>query len=146
ETVRTHEFHEGKERLYRAVPMARLLRAVYGDAWKKADEILFTCADGYQPSIPVVKFLQHPGYLAVARADQERFTLVNKLQNHQLVALVPSPLVGDTRTPPALKNGGASPQPYQVVGLDLIDFATKSPGMAPPAGASAQARRGFLAF
>jgi hypothetical protein len=146
ETVRTHEFHEDKENLYKGVPMSALLTKVYGDAWKKADEVLFTCADGYQPSIPVAKFRDHPGYLAVGRADQDAFTMVNKLQNGEKIDLAPYYLVWDNLKDKPLQEDGASDQPYQVVAIDLIDFDAKFPGMAPPKGVSAQAHRGFLVF
>src|SRR4051794_1973263 len=46
----TYETLEAKENRYKALPLSALLTKVYGDRWKKADEVLVTCADGYQPS------------------------------------------------------------------------------------------------
>lgn len=144
--VKTFEFLENGERSYKAVPFAALLTNVYGERWKNAEEILFTCADGYQPSVPVAKVAEFSAYLAFARNDQKEFTLVNRMENSAKVELGPYYLVWDNLGRPELKADGAMDQPYQVVALDLIQFADRFPGLAPKADASAQAKRGFLAF
>src|SRR4051812_12976231 len=74
--VTTFEFLENGERSYKAVAFSDLLTKVYGEAWKNAEEVLFTCADGYQPSVPVAKVREFPAYLAFARNDQAEFSLV----------------------------------------------------------------------
>src|SRR5262249_20581424 len=130
-------------------PFDALLTKIYGDKWKAAEEILFTCADGYQPSVPVAKVKDYSAYLAVARKGQPEFTMTNRFQNNQKVELGPFYLVWDNISRPALKDEGASDQPYQVVGVDLIEFKDKFPAMAPilVKGIDANAaKRGFLAF
>jgi cytochrome c2 len=144
--VKTFEFLESGERSYKVLPLAALLTKVYGDGWKKAEEILFTCADGYQPSVPVAKVKDFPGYLAFARNDQPEFTLVNRMEADKKVELGPYYLVWDNLTRPELKAEGANDQPYQVVAIDLIQFADHFPLLAPKKGAGEAATRGFLAF
>ena len=144
--VTTFEFLEAKENRYRAIPFAALLTKIYGEAWKKEEEILFTCADGYQPSVPVAKVLKFGGLLAVARTDQDKFSLVNHLENNKQVDLGPYYLVWDNLKFPELKDEGATDQPYQVVGVDLIKFSDRFPALAPHGDASVAAKRGFLVF
>lgn len=144
--VKTYEFLERAERSYKAIPFAALLTKVYGERWTRAEEILFTCADGYQPSVPVAKVRDFPGYLAFARNDQAAFSLVNQLEAGKKVDLGPYYLVWDNLKHPELKDEGANDQPYQVVAVDLIQFADRFPALAPKRDASDAARRGFLAF
>lgn len=144
--VKTFETHEGKEVAWRGIPARKLLDVAFDKNWEKAEEILFTCEDGYQPSIPVAKFKQYDAYFAVARADQEAFTMVNKLRNGETVQLGPYYLVWDNIKAADLKIEGASDQPYQIVKMELISFAARFPQMAPPKGSSAAVQRGFLNF
>ena len=50
--------------------------AVYGSEWRKMDDVLFTCTDGYQPLLPVEWFLKHYALFAVERVGAE-FSVVN---------------------------------------------------------------------
>lgn len=89
-TLKIFEVHEGRERQYKVYPAQAIFDLMFGSSWRTADEIIFTCQDGYQPSIPVAKFLIYDAYLAVASADNKPFTLSNALQNHEVVALEPA--------------------------------------------------------
>lgn len=141
-----YEPHEKKDVPYRAMSFNRLMDKVYGDAWRKADEVLVTCMDGYQPSIPVQKFLKFDAWLAVARTDQAAFQVVNSLQNNEVVGLGPLYFVWDDKKSPQLKGEGAADHPYQVVGIDLIRFQDRFPKIVPNAKSSAAAKRGFLVY
>lgn len=145
-TLKVFEVHEGRERQYKVYPAQLVFDQMFGSSWRTADEIIFTCQDGYQPSIPVAKFLTYDAYLAVASADNTPFTLSNALQNHEIVALGPAYLIWDNLKSPALLDEGASDMPYQIASIELVSFAARFPGMFPPAGASAKTRRGFLHF
>lgn len=122
------------------------LLAVYGENWKDGEEILFTCSDGYQPSIPSIKFKKYSSYLVYATPDRKEFTLRNKLQNNELVELGPFYLVWDNIAHPELKGEGESDWPYQVTTIDLINFSDRFPNMAPPKESSEDIKSGFLAF
>ena len=145
-TLTVYEPHESKDRRYKGFPIGGLLTAVYGERWQSAEEILFTCSDGYQPSIPTIKFETYDGYLVFASPDKEEFTLVNTLQNNELVRLGPFYLVWDNIKYPQLKAEGGSDWAYQVTTIDLISFSDRFPNMAPPGNGSEEAKRGFLSF
>lgn len=139
------EPHEGVEKKYRGLPFRDLLQSVYGDSWKKAEEMLFTCSDGYQPSVPAGEFAKHTSLLAFELPGAP-FKVNNKFQNEKQIELGPYYLVWDNVSEPALKGQSASHWPYQVIAVDLIQFKDRFPHMAPPDGSSAAAKRGFLAF
>jgi hypothetical protein len=53
ETVTVWEPHEDRNVTYEGFEMAKVFAAVYGERWQEMEEVLFTCADGYQPSLPM---------------------------------------------------------------------------------------------
>lgn len=145
-SLRVFEAHEKKQRTYQAYPARPLFDKIFGKEWRKAEEIVFTSMDGYQPSIPVAKFLAHDAYFAFAYADGTPFTLTNTLQNNEVVQLGPLYLVWDNLQSTALLADGASAMPYQVQAIELTTFASRFSHLLPPATASAAAQRGFLHF
>ena len=144
--LKIFEAHEKKERTYRVYPVRPLLDYIFGKGWEQAEEIVFTSADEYQPSIPVARFISHDAYFAFASGDDAPFTLVNVLQNNELVQLGPLYLVWDNLQSKALLADGASGMPYQVIGVELTTFAIRYPNLSPPARASVQVQRGSLHF
>src|SRR5581483_2472316 len=58
-TVMVFEPHESENREYVGFPANALFTEVYGEKWRRAEEILFTCSDGYQPSIPSARFKEY---------------------------------------------------------------------------------------
>lgn len=144
--VTVFEPHESVKREYGGFSMNSILTAVYGESWKDAEEILFTCSDGYQPSIPSVKFNEYSAYLVYAGSGGEGFSLINKLQNNEHVELGPFYLVWDNLKHPELRAEGGSDWPYQVTTIDLISFSDRFPKMAPPKDSSDGVKNGFIAF
>jgi len=145
-TVLVFEPHESANREYRGFPSNELFYAVYGEDWKKAEEVLFTCSDGYQPSIPLQRFRKYDGYLAYSRPDTKEFVLHNKLQNNELVKLGPLYLVWDNIKSPELREDGGYGWPYQIMAVDLISFSDRFPNMAPPGDSTSEVKNGFLSF
>ena len=144
--LKVFEAHEKRERTYHAYPARPLLDAIFGKRWEQSEEILFTSKDGYQPSIPVARFLSHDAYFAFASADCTPFTLINVLQNDELVKLGPLYLVWDNLQSKSLLNDGASGMPYQVIGIETTTFSTRYPNLSPAGKVSPQVKRGFLHF
>jgi len=144
--VEIWEPHEKKNVKYRGFAFQSLLTAAYGDAWKAQDEILFTCSDGYQPSVPVQRFLSTPSYLVFERVGSPNFELTNTLQRNEKVTLAPYYLVWDNAGDPEKEIKGANGWPYQVEKVDLVRFADRFPQMAPPPGSDAKTVAGFNAF
>jgi cytochrome c2 len=146
QTVTIFEPNESENIRYKGFPVNNLLTGIYGDKWKETEEILFTCRDGYQKSIPSTEFEEYPSYLVYTNPDKSEFTLINKPQNNQLVDLGPFYLVWDNISHPELQDEGASNWPYQVTTIDLINFRDRFPNMAPPKNSPMNVKNGFLAF
>ena len=140
------EPNEDKNVTYEGFDTAKLFRAVYGDHWNEIDEVLFTCADGYQPVLPMDRFNRHAGYLVYRRLDQTEFKVQNRFEGKKDVPLGPFYLVWNNLHSNELRAQGANGWPYQVVGVDLVNFADRFPRMSPPKDASEQAKKGFIAF
>ncbi|MGE0006056.1 MAG: cytochrome c [Parvibaculaceae bacterium] len=140
------EPHEDKNVTYEGFDAGKLFTAIYGERWKESDEVLFTCVDGYQPVLAMERFARHRAYLVYRRLDQETFTVQNRFENRKDVPLAPFYLVWDNLRSQELRADGANGWPYQVTGVDLVTFADRFPGLSPPATASDQARKGFVAF
>jgi mono/diheme cytochrome c family protein len=145
-TIMVFEPHELENRVYVGFPVNAFFTEVYGENWKEAEEILFTCSDGYQSSIPSARFKEYPAYLVYGRADKKEFTLINKLQNNEFVKLGPFYLIWDNLRYPELKAEDGEGWPYQVTTIDLINFSDRFPNMSPPKGSSEAVKNGFLAF
>lgn len=141
--VRVFEPHAQAEVTYRAVPLPAVLDSVFGARWRKAQLVLFRCQDGYRPAVPVSKILSERGWLAFAFPDGRPFHLKNTLQNEE-ADLGPLYLVWEDSK--QVRADGGADWPYQIVGVELSDFATAFPRIAPPKNASAPAQRGFLTF
>ena len=140
------EPNEDKNVTYECFDAAKLFAAVYGDQWKQIDEVLFTCVDGYQPVLPMDRFNRHAGYLVYRRLDQTAFNVQIRFENKKDVPLGPFYLVWNNLHSDELRAEGASGWPYQVVGVDLVNFADRFPGLSPPKDASDKAKKGFIAF
>ena len=114
-SLKIFEPHENRERVYQALPVRPVLDHVFGKEWEKAREIVFTSIDGFQPSIPVEKFLAHPAYFAFGSPDNAPFTTTNPVQNNEIVQLGPLYLVWDNLNSKELLASGDSDFPYQVM-------------------------------
>ena len=145
QSIEVFEPHERQNRIYRVLPLKTILDNVFGKDWEKAQEIVFTAIDGFQPSVPVKKFLHHDAYFAFANADTGPFTLINKLQNNEAVPLGPLYLVWDNLRSKELLETWVSDMPYQVKAIDL-KMKEPFPNMLPPPGSAKQVWRGFEHF
>jgi mono/diheme cytochrome c family protein len=147
QTVRVFEPYEQREVTFAALRLDTVLDALYGAGWRGEDELLFTCRDGYQPSVPVARVLAHRAWLAFARAEAPAFE-IRKLESgrHQQVSLAPFYLVWENLADPQVRAEGDYGWPYQLVGVELIRARDRFPKLAPPADASPAAQRGFHEF
>ncbi|MFI5362023.1 MAG: c-type cytochrome [Elusimicrobiota bacterium] len=144
--IKIWEPHEKKEATFKAFPAIELLAKIYGPDWKKSEEALFTCTDGFQPSLALAEFSAHRGYLAFARAGDPDFIATNP-DSHEKVPLGPLYLIWENINDASIRKQGTIPGwPYEVATIDLIDFADRFPRMSPPAGSSAAVSHGFMEF
>ena len=147
QTIRVFEPYEEREVRFEAVRFEAALDAVYGPEWRSREELLFTCSDGYQPTVPVRRVLEHGAWLAFDRADEQGFS-ISKLESgkRQRIALGPFYLVWENLEDTRIRLEGDYGWPYQLVGVDLIDARDRFPKMVPPRDASARELAGFEAF
>jgi cytochrome c2 len=145
EEIAVWEPHEMQEVKYRAIPVAPLFDKVYGDAWKKVEEVLFTCSDGFQPSVEAARLQKYKGYFAIERIGQA-FKVKKKQEGNVTVELGPFYLIWGNLQNSDLRVADLLNWPYQVIGADLVDAADRFPHMAPAKNASAAVKRGFKAF
>jgi cytochrome c2 len=145
--VRVHEPYEEKPAEFEGLSFAEILDAVYGERWRSAEEILFTCSDGYQPTMPVERVLGHRAWLAFRRADRPDFS-IDKFESgaRRRVEVGPFYLVWDNLKDAVVRMDGDYGWPYQLVGIDFIRVEDRFPRMVPPSPANAEVERGFTAF
>lgn len=145
--VRVHEPYEAGEVAFEALPFAAVLDAIYSPSWRDEEELLFTCRDGYQPTVPVQRVLQHRAWLAFDRVGEQGFSIL-KLESGQRkrIELDPFYLIWENLDDTNLSHEEDYGWPYQLVGVDLIRTADRFPRMLPPAGAPEEVRDGFAAF
>ncbi len=145
--IRVYEPYEERTVEFSALALADVLDAVYGPGWKEEQELLFTCRDGYQPTVPVARLLEHRAWLAFGRPATETFS-IRKHESGEVrtVDLGPYYVVWSNLDDATIRQEGDYGWPYQVVGIDLIDRRARFPKMAPPADASAEVFAGFEAF
>lgn len=139
-----YEPHERGLRTYKAFAFEPLLQKIYGTQWESHDEVLVTCWDGYQPSIPGPYLHRHPGYLAYATADEKPFVLHTQTKGIQQAG--PFYLVWDNQHDASLQKDESHYWPYQVHELDVISFDARFASTRPPANASPAAQQGFEEF
>jgi cytochrome c2 len=146
QSVRVFEPYEQREVAFDSVRLDRVLDAVYGAGWRREDELLFTCRDGYQPTVPVARVVAHAAWLAFAR-EGAAFS-IQKLESGRVqgVSLAPFYLIWENLADPQVRSEGDYGWPYQLTGVELISSRDRFPRMAPPAGAPAQVQDGFSAF
>ena len=146
QSVRVFEPYEQREVAFTALRFDRVLDAIYGAGWRSEEEILFTCRDGYQPTVPVARVVAHAAWLAFAR-ERADFAIA-KLESGrvQRIALGPFYLIWENTADAQVRSEGDYAWPYQLVGVELIRSRDRFPRMAPPASAPATVQQGFAAF
>jgi len=145
--IRVFEPYEGREVSFDAVSLTAVLDAVYSQDWRAQEELLFTCSDGYQPSVPVQRVLRHRAWLAFDRADGESFSIL-KLESgsRQRIVLAPFYLIWENLDDPQVLLEGDYGWPYQLVGIDVIRARDRFPNTAPAEDASQRVLAGYASF
>jgi cytochrome c2 len=145
ETLKVWQTEEERPASYKGYDTKTILDKIYGPAWHQAELVLFICADGYRSPVPRVSLETYKSLLAVSRVGQA-FTISNKAEHKDKIALNPLYLIWDNFNNTQLKAEGATHWPYQIVGVELANFSDKYPNMIPAKGSSAAAVRGFHSF
>lgn len=130
-----------KAMTFDAFPLAEVLKLVDAAA-TAGDEIVFQARDGYAPTVAFAELERHPAYLAYREHDnREGFGLVD--QGKARISPGPWYLVWGEGG----KLGENFPWPYQLVKIELVDFARKYAKLYPKnEAADSPALRGFRTF
>ena len=138
------EPYEQREVAFVALRFDAVLDALYGAGWRREDELLFTCRDGYQPTVPVARVLAHRAWLAFERAGAPAFA-IEKLESGRVqhVSLAPFYLIWENLADAQVRAEGDYGWPYQLVGVELIRARDRFPRSRRPASASPAAQRGL---
>jgi mono/diheme cytochrome c family protein len=145
--VEVFDPHQGDNIRFRALPLPQVLDDAYGTSWRNREAIVFTCRDGYEPTIPVQRVLRHSAFLAVSRPARADFTLLEHRNGAiKRVELGPFYLIWSNLDDARIRAEGGYGWPYQVVRIDLVSFRSRFGDMAPGPTASHKARAGFEAF
>jgi len=145
--VEVFEPYERTEIAFTALPLERVLDEAYGPSWRKHEAILFTCRDGYQPTIAVRRVLDQRGFLAIARHGDVGFTILKYEEGtKKRINLGPFYVIWENLDDARIRGEGDYGWPYQVVRIDLVSFRSHFREMAPPRNASSKVLAGFEAF
>lgn len=127
--------------VYDAFALSDVL-ALAGAAASHGDELVFQARDGYAPTVPFGELGQHPAYVAYREhGNPDGFGLV--AQGKAMVSPAPYFLLWQE----GKSLGPGFPWPYQLVRIELVDFATKYAALYPrDMAAATRERRGFATF
>ncbi|MGB3051013.1 MAG: c-type cytochrome [Polyangiales bacterium] len=141
------EPYEHANVVFTALPLERVLDEAYGPAWRTREAILFSCRDGYEPTIPVRRVLDHRAFLAIDRPGDVGFTILKDEEGTtRRIELSPFYVIWENLDNARVRTEGDYGWPYQVVRIDLVSFRSRFQEMAPPANSDAQVLAGFDAF
>jgi len=145
--VEVFEPYEQEKTSFEALPLEDVLNAVYGPSWRERDAILFTCRDGYQPTIPTQRVQRHAAFLAISRPGGTGFT-IDKIEQGaaKRIDLSPYYVIWSNLTDSRIRIEGDYGWPYQVTGIDLVSFRSRFGDMIPKGKTSRSVLDGFEAF
>ncbi len=138
-TLKNPEYPGGREVTYEGFLFSEVL-ALLPQAAKNEDparSLLFTCADGYQPSLPARQGMK--GDWLLAFGEKGGGWLAFK-QGKRDISPGPFYLIGTD------SNFKEFPWPYQLVGVEWINFSAKYPNLYPKGNTSAEVAHGFEVF
>ena len=144
-TVSVQDPTRGKRVEYTGIEINAVLTQQFGEMWNQASEIVFTCADGYQPSIPVSVLKQHRAILAYGQPGKPQFETIVR-SNGQIVDPGPYYLVWDTDNDPKLSDEDWISWPWQITTIELLFGGERYPLAVPPTDSGDKVQKGFLAF
>ncbi len=146
EAITVWEPHEKKEVTYVGFAAAKFFDVIAGQDWRKIEDVVFTCLDGYQAVVPSKRFTEHDAFLVFERTGQPEFQVINSLQGNEVVSLAPFYLVWDNKNKPELKAESGKGWPYQVKAISFLNAEERFPKIAPPKSSPPPVKRGFVAY
>lgn len=145
--IEVFEPYEQAEVVFTAFPIERVFDEAYGPSWRDHEAVLFTCRDGYQPTIPVARILNKQGFIAIDRPGDVGFTILKYEEGTtRRVPLGPFYVIWENLEDAHTQSEGDYGWPYQVEAVALVSFRSRFGDMTPPKGASATTLAGFQGF
>jgi mono/diheme cytochrome c family protein len=145
--TRVFEPYEEVEMAFLGIPFASVLDAVYGPSWRQEEELLFTCSDGYQPTLPIQRVLDRRAWLAFDRPGEQGFSVLKfESGKRRRIELAPFYLIWENLEDLEVRQEGDYGWPYQLIAVDLIRASDRYPKMTPNEGTSPDVLAGFSAF
>ena len=130
----------GKPMKFDAFALTDLFKLV-GAGLAGGDEIVFQARDGYSPTVSAAELGRHAAFLAYREHGKQGFERVR--QGKALVSPSPYYVVWEE----GKQLGETFPWPYQLVRIELVDFARKYDKLYPrDVGADSKEMRGFKTF
>lgn len=145
--VEVFEPHQHTKMTFEALPLRQVLDDAYGRIWREREAIVFTCRDGYEPTIAVRRILNHSAFLALSRLGQQEFTIVDARHGAPTeVNLGPFYVIWENLDDAKIRAEDDYGWPYQVVRIELVSFEEQFSRMVPAKEASNRIWAGFDAF
>jgi hypothetical protein len=145
--VQVFEPYEQTEVAFTALPLDQVFDKAYGTSWREREAILFTCRDGYQPTIAVRRVLDQRAFLAIDRPGDVGFSILKYEEGaRKRIDVGPFYVIWENLDDARLRSEGDYGWPYQVTKIDLVSFQSRFGEMSPPSDASAKIVAGFEAF
>jgi mono/diheme cytochrome c family protein len=145
--VEVFDPHQREKTVFRALPLTAVLDDAYGPIWREREAIVFSCRDGYEPTLSVRRLLRHAAFLAVGRPGTAEFSLREDRNGvTRQVELGPFYVIWENLGDARVRAEDDYGWPYQVVRIDLVSFRSRFGAMAPDRASSEEIRAGFEAF
>ena len=145
--VQVFDPHQRQEIVFEALSLTQVLDDAYGPSWREREAIVFSCRDGYEPTIPVQRVLTHAAFLAVSRPGKSDFSLLEHRNGAiKPVELGPFYVIWSNLDDAQIRAEDGYGWPYQVVRIDLVSFRSRFGEMVPAKAAPQKAWDGFHAF
>lgn len=145
--VEVFEPYEQTEVGFEALPLQKVFDEAYGPRWREHEAVVFTCRDGYQPTIPVRRIRNKEGFLAIERRGDVGFSILKYEEGKtRRVSLEPFYIIWENLDDAHTRSEGDYGWPYQVVSIDLVSFRSRFGTMTPPEGATPHVLAGFEGF
>ena len=141
ETFSAFDPYYKKRKTFRALPVGPVLAMGFGrpENALQSVEIVLRARDGYTVPISGAKLLEPGAYLAIEDTEVPGWEPIGPQSAN------PGPLYLVWKNDAQL-DLTTHPRPWQLVDIELARFETIFPHTVPPAGATAEARRGFDIF
>lgn len=144
--VEVFEPHQRTKVVYEALALPEVLDAAYGPSWRQREAIVFSCRDGYEPTIAVQRVLSHQAFVAVGRPKKAFRILEHRNGAVTPVDLGPFYIIWENLDDAQVRIEDDYGWPYQVVRVDLVSFRSRFGDMVPDPEASKKIWAGFEAF